>query len=367
MSIPGKAAGGLLLAGSALLGYDLTVDVSSRHIYEGEPLRLTYRFAHTPSEKGVDFRFAAPELAHFQVLQSRSSEEHEAGTDVWQKEYIIAPLQGGDLTTGVAAMNIAERSYEKDAWGQWMPSVVWKQQLFEDVALFANPAPSGVQAIGAFQIAAVADRNTTDSGKPVHLTLSLRGCGNLQEVAPLRMAVANVSVFEEGHTAGGEWKTGCYSNEVNRTFALVGERDFTIPSVTFRSFDPVTNRVVTTTSLPLPIHVRPAVHPAQRTEKQKEETMTIWSLVAGGAAGFMLGVAATLLFVRRKQKERKVRIDSLRTALIELFRHLDDPEAKQSAEAVEKCLYEGAEAPDGKRISDVLARLKQGRGKEVRR
>ncbi|WP_345972215.1 hypothetical protein [Sulfurimonas diazotrophicus] len=361
MSIRGKALA-LLMAVNALSGYELTVESSSRQVYQGEPLQLVYRFAHTASDKGVDFRFAAPELAHFQLLQSHAEERNENGKELWEKTYVVAPLQGGELSSGTAAMNVAERTYTQDAWGQWMPSVTWQQHLFEPVTLFANPVPGGVQAVGDFALKAVIDRNTTESGEPVRLTLSLSGCGNLATAQPLRMAVAGVSVFDEGHTANAAWKDGCYYNEVNRTFALVGARDFTIPSVRFRSFDPATQRVVTAASLPMPVHVRAAVHSQQR-EIPKEETMTIWSLAAGSAAGFVLGVALTLLAVRRRSREERVRVDSLRTALVALFKHLDDPEAKKSAEAVEKYLYEAAEAPDSSKIATLLGRLKRGERK----
>ncbi|WP_345987365.1 hypothetical protein WCX18_09565 [Sulfurimonas sp. HSL1-2] len=359
MSFRGKALC-LLVAVSTLSGYELTVESSSRQVFQGEPLRLVYRFAHAASDKGIDFRFAAPELAHFQVLQSHAEERHEAGAEVWEKSYIIVPMQGGELSTGTAAMNVAERTYTKDAWGQWMPSVAWQQHLFEPITLFAHPVPGGVQAVGAFRLEAVIDRNATERGQPVHLTLSLSGCGNLETAEPLRMAIAGVSVFDEGHTENAAWRDGCYSNEVNRTFALVGERDFTVPSVSFRSFDPATQRVVTASSLPIPVHVRAETEPKVKRTNTKEETMTIWSLAAGVAAGFVLGVAATLLLMRRKEKETRVRVDSLRAALVALFGHLDDPEAKKSAEAVEKHLYEGADAPDDKEIATLLGRLKRG-------
>jgi len=360
MSFRGKALG-LLMAVSTLSGYELTVENSSRQVYQGEPLRLVYRFAHAASDKGVDFRFAAPELAHFQVLQSFAGERREAGADIWEKTYVVAPMQGGELSTGRAAMNVAERTYTKDAWGQWMPSVAWQQHLFESVVLFANPVPGGVQAVGAFALRAVVDRNVTDSGQPVRLTLSLSGCGNLETAEPLRMAIAGVSVFEEGHTQNAAWEEGCYSNEVNRTFALVGERDFTIPSVSFRSFDPATQRIVTASSLPIPVHIRTAAEPRVKKKNMKEETMTIWSLAAGGVAGFVLGVALTLFAGRRRSKEERVRFDSLRTALVALFKHLDDPEAKKSAEVLEKHLYEGEMEPDRNIISKVLSKLEKGR------
>ena len=88
--------------------------------------------------------------------------------------------------------------------------------------------------------------------------------------------------------------------------------------------------------------------------------MTVLSVALGALGGFGIGMAATLLWVRRRKKESSIRVDSLRGALVELFKHLDDPEAKQSAEALEKYLYEGAEEPDGKAILNVLSRLKRG-------
>ncbi|MHC3995369.1 hypothetical protein ACXWTF_11125 [Thiomicrolovo sp. ZZH C-3] len=359
MSLRGKLLA-LVLAVSALSGYELTVESSSRQLFQGEPLRLVYRFAHAASDKGIDFRFAAPALSHFQVLQSHAGERHEAGKEIWEKTYIVAPMQGGELSSGKAAMNVAERTYTQDAWGQWMPSVAWQQHLFEPVTLFATPVPASVQAVGAFALQAVVDRNTTKKGHPVRLTLSLSGCGNLATAEPLRMAIAGVSVFAEGHTRNAAWEEGCYHNEVNRTFALVGERDFTIPSVLFRSFDPVTQRVVTARSLPIPVHVPAAVQPKQG-KTQKEETMTIWSLAAGAAAGFVLGVTVTLLARRRRHKTKPIRKDALRVLLAELFKHLDDTEAQEGAGAVERHLYEGAEAPDAATLSQLLARLRRRR------
>jgi hypothetical protein len=364
MSIRGKALLSLLSV-CAAFGYDLEVNTSSKNVYQGEPLLLTYRFARPAKDETIDFRFAAPELAHFQVLDSRSAEGRRGRMLVWQKEYVVAPLQAGELTTGTAAMNVAKRVYKKDAWGQWMPSTQWEQHRFERAALFANPAPTGIQAVGRFRLTAVTDRNETDSGKPVRLILSLKGCGNLRMAEPLRLAVSGVSVFEEGATHRSQWRDGCYDSESNRTFALVGTSDFTIPSVTFRSFDPKHMEVVTAQTLPIDIRVNAVAKPEKRTSAREEEKMTVLSVAAGVFAGFGLGVAATLLLLRRKKHERGVRHDSLRAALIELFKHLDDPEAKQSAEAVEKHLYEGAEKPDGEGISKVLSRLKRGAGKDL--
>ena len=355
----GKTLFAALLLGNAAFSYELDVTSSARSVYVGEPLRLVYIFRHTVSDETVDFRFAAPALAHFQVLESRTGTLREGGTEVWKKTYVIAPLQVGTVAPGAAAMNVAERAYEKDAWGQWMPTIKWEQQRFASVEIFANPVPSGIGAVGHFSVGAVTDANATDSGKPVRLTLSIRGCGNLGTAELPRPEIAGVSVFDEGKTEKAQWKEGCYYTESNRTFALVGERDFVIPSMVLRSFDPPRNAVVAAQSQPIPIHVNTA---AKRIEtKQGEEEMTLWSLAAGMLIGIVIGAAVTLLWQRRETREKKVRYDSLRAALIELFKHLDDPEAKRSAEAVEKHLYEAGPAPNAAALLETVSRLKRGK------
>lgn len=361
MSLRGNVAA-LLFASSAVFGYELEVRSSSHTTYVGEPVRLTYIFTRTPKDKGIDFRFAAPKLAHMKVLESRSDERTEDAKTVWRKTYVVAPLQSGTLRVGIAAMNIAERTYEKDAWGQWMPKLAWEQHRFKPVSIFVNPVPPTMQAVERFAVTARTDRNETKSGRPIHLTLSLQGCGDLEMLQPPRIAIGGVSLFEENITRSAAWREGCYYSESNRTYTLVGTHDYTIPPVVFRVFDPQRNAVVTQQTLPIAIHVN-APGKAMRTSSiKKEKSMSILSLAAGLLIGIIIGAAATLLLLQRRGRtQSNVRYDSLRAALIELLKHLDDPEAKKSAEALEKYLYEGAKEPDRNTISKVLKRINEKR------
>jgi len=347
----GKLLALLMLAVSAL-GYDLNVTVSSQQVHVGEPVRLTYTFARKPKDDAVDYRFAGPGLAHFQLLSEQSETFILDGNDVWQKSYVVVPLQSGEVAAGEAAMNVAKRAYEKDAWGQWMPTIKWEQHRYDSVALFAAPVPPEISAIGRFTLSATTDKNETESGRPVLLTLSLKGCGNLKTSEPIALKIAGVSVFDEGKTDHAVWKEGCYYSESNQTFALVGNGDFTIPSIAYRTFDPRQNAVVAAQTLPIAIHVNGA--PKKKETESEENEMTVWSLAAGIVIGIIIGAGTTLLWQHRRNREGRVRVDSLRAALIKLFKHLDDPEAKKSAEALEKHLYEGKELPDMAAVEKFL-------------
>ena len=347
----------LLALWSGVSALEFDVNTSSRNVSVGEPLLLVYTFAHTPSDNAVDFRFAAPALEHFQVIGNRSSTSGKTGYEVWQKTYVVAPLQSGKLATGTAAMNVAKRIYAKDAWGQWMPKVVWEEHRFVSQTISVNPIPSGVSAFGRFSVGSIVDTNRSVAGKPVTLTVTVQGCGNLDAAELPLPKPEGVSVFDGKKQLSGKWRNGCYYTELNQTYALVGEKDFTIPPVSLRSFDPASNGVLTAKSLPISIRVDAAVK--KRKTKQGEKAMTAGSLAAAMVIGVLIGVAATLFWERRRKRKTKVRYDSMRSALIALLKHMDDPEAKQHAAQLEKHLYEAGPEPDKDALFSTLNRLKR--------
>ncbi len=356
MSLRGSLAA-ILTVISSVSAFELHVQASKTELFQGEPVALTYTFSYTQNDALVDFRFAAPTLSHFRVLDSKTVAQKKSGRELWTKCYTVVPMQSGNVQTGPAAMNVAKRTYKKDAWGQWMPALEWSQERYDALTLFAAPAPSGVQGIGDFVLSARTDSNQTRRGEPVHLTLSLRGCGDLSLSEPLRMAISGVDVFEEGRSEAARWKGECYYSERNQTFALVGQKDFTIPEVQFRSFDPKTNRVVRTRSVPIEVNVSGLGRPLTY-HTTKEEIVGYTTVIVAAAGGFAAGMVLTLLLGRRRGKTARVRVDSMRRTLIELLKHLDDREAQQCAEAMEKHLYEGAEVPDEAAMEKVLRRLR---------
>lgn len=353
MRRPGKLLFALYVTWAAAFAVEQNVTLSSQDVFVGEPVRITYAFADDSVSDRGDLRFTPPPLAHMQVLESRV----DGGRGLWQAQIVAVPLRSGMLAAGEASISAAKMEDRQNAWGQWMPHIVWQTFPFAPATLNVFPLPAGIEAVGGFRMEAAVDREQIQAGEPVTLTLSLAGCGNLEPAPPPRLEIPGVDVFEGEYKRNALWREGCYYNETNRTYTLVGTDDFTIPSVTLHTFDPALKAVVPVRTLPIDVRVR---HGAEtRDSKSEEETMTMESIAAAGAVGFGFGVAVTLLWLRREKRVKRTRPDPLRKLLVALFEHLDDPDARQSAEAVEKHLYEGADAPDDAAISILLSRLKR--------
>lgn len=357
MPFPGRLM--LWLLGCAAFGFDLNVSVSKLQLYQGEPVQLIYQFAYRPDDQMVDFRFAAPELAHFRMLDAKVVTSQSGVSSLWEKRYVVVPLQVGPVVTGKATINVAKRSYQKDTWGEWMPSTQWKRHDFPSRTLFVNPVPPAVMAVGDFELNASVDRTTVPAGKPVRLRFEVRGCGDISMSEPFQITMRNVSLFAQPRSVHGAWAERCYHSEANQTLTLVGGHDFMIPSVALRIFNPERGSIVIRRTEPIRIHVIAAPPPKEPIDEHEVEAVSWGAVALATAVGMGLGVMLTLLWLRRPRREKRGRTDSMRAMLLALFAHLDDPEARRGAEAMECHLYEGGPPPDSKVIASILDRLRR--------
>lgn len=348
----------LLLGGAVLWASEQNVTVSPPQPHRGEPVRITYTLLLDKGEAGMDLRFTPPPLEHMQVRERRAGMQIRQGMQVWSEHIVAVPLRPGVLTTGDAAMHVARRENRRDAWGQWMPAVVWKNYPFAARMLTVLPVPPGIDAVGRFRMEAGVRSDKVRSGAPLQLTLSLSGCGDLDLVPAPELTIPGVNVFEEAVSQEAQWREGCLYSESNRSYTLVASEDFTIPSVTLQTFDPVLGTIVPLRSAPISIRVE-GTATAETAHIYKEEDMGIWMVMAAMVLGFLLGIGATLIYRRRGRSVRHKGHDSHRDALVALFRHLDDPEAQKSVEKMEKYLYEEGPAPDDAELTALFSRLKR--------
>ena len=279
-----------------------------------------------------------------------------------RRRLVLAAQRGGELTIPSAAMKVAKRAFKRDPWGQWMPEVVWREYYADPVTVTAEPLPDDVELVGHFALRSSVDKNVTDAGAPVQLRISIKGSGNFEDIAPFRPGISGVSSFGGDVITEDYLEQGVYKGGRLQKITLVADENYTIPPLTLTYFDTQSREVRRLETDPIPITVlgapKPKVPKTQPPDDREGETMSYAiGIPVFMFAGFILGVAATLLFRRLNLNRPRKRNDDLRSALITLFRHLDDPDARESAAAVEKHLYEAAEAPDKKELQKVLRRL----------
>jgi len=365
MPIRGKGAAALMTVLSltaAAAGPHIEANLSKTRVYVGEPFVLTYTFS-LPGNDVLEHRFIAPSPAHIAVKRALPEETlTRNGHPVYRRRYLLEAMRYGTLDIPPAYLKTARRRFAKDAWSRWETKVEWTRYASPAPAVEVLPLPDGAVLAGDLTLRAELDRNTTAAGEPVTLTLTLEGSGGLDDMPPVPLTIPGVTVFARPPEVEATVSGGTLKGKWVRRYTLVADEDFTVPSVIVRVFDLKRRQMRPLQTLPLAVRVE-TNGTAAAVPVKKEKKMDVFLFWPAVAAALLLGAAAgaagMYTWLRRRRRIRPPKYDSLRALLIELFRHLDDPEARAAARRVERHLYEGAEEPDEAQIAALLKRLRE--------
>jgi hypothetical protein len=86
------------------------------------------------------------------------------------------------------------------------------------------------------------DRTKVRSHEPLHLSIIIKGSGNLEQFIPYELNISGVRVFAEPPQKSLSPSKDGFEGEVRQEFALVAEKSYVIPPFTLNLFDTVHNQ-----------------------------------------------------------------------------------------------------------------------------
>lgn len=130
--------------------------------------------------------------------------------------------------------------------------------------------------VGSFDIQREFGPLEVKAYEPFHLSLTLKGDGNLQDIKALEIQVEGVKVFtQEPHTDISLHKDG-YSGEYHQTFAFVSEGNFTIPQIEIEYFDLKEKKKKSLVLEALDVEVRGGYKAKELLDEVKEQSQSFY-------------------------------------------------------------------------------------------
>jgi hypothetical protein len=237
---------------------------SRRRLRVGEPLLLTYHLYTQVQVADLQFK-EAPQFAGFWVEDlerpeaPRSGEPATVGGETYRRfpiiQKLLFPTKAGSLTIPPSSFRIGvpARGFFDD--GQVI------ERATAPVTVTVEPLPdvpgfSG--AVGSFKAQGTLDRESLPLGDAALLRLRVEGTGNLKWIdRPPAVEVAGAKVYPP--QVKSDLKVTPQGIRGSRTweFVVVPETSGTleVPAVAFPYFDPKTEKVVTTETAALSLHV----------------------------------------------------------------------------------------------------------------
>lgn len=303
--------------------FSLQMLAEKSEVTVGESFVATVYFLFADGLRLVDNpRYEKPTFEGFFVKEVQEPKTYRKDNqNVQEIRYILTAKQEGNYTIGPAKVNIPEQdSNTKDPFGIFM-NAEWTKVISNMIPIKVMPAPQSSDLIGSFTLKSSVDTHEAKANKPVNLTIKIEGEGGLEtfEISPYD--IDDVTVYSNDAKVQIDAAGNGIKSIYTKSFAFIGDHDFTIPSREFSMYNPKTKRLE---KLQIPSYeikvksVKPPQSPKENTildtgaekensssdktqikyKDQNEFTISWWMLVAS----FVFGLTVMYMLLTGLQK-----------------------------------------------------------------
>jgi hypothetical protein len=222
-------------------GYSLRIRGSKKNLYVGEPFIVTVDFFEPRNSSVVKVEYTPPKFKHFfsQSLGDERLKRSATGT-LHTLEYLVSAKKDGNLTILPPKARVGIRSFSgasRDPWGFFGNDVQWRSVRANALVVGVKPVPTNVDMVGIYKIETKVDHKHAKANTPITYTIKISGEGNLDDLANPKFDLPEVTVYGDDPKVESKVIGDKAVSSYERKYVFISDKDFTIPSLTFRSFD----------------------------------------------------------------------------------------------------------------------------------
>ena len=236
----------------------LEMSVDKKEAYVGEPIKLNLTFKSLPNAHYDKIELSEPELKKFWVKKLDGLKQDVDGNYITQTyQYVLFPQEDGNFTLKPPFVRLGTRVagssvFSDPFFGNLGMSMNWKKLFANEVKLHIKPLPNNLEVYGEYKISAEVDKKEVKANKPVNLTIDIMGQGNLEDIQKFKIDIPDAVVYSDELKVSN---SGATKGVVTQKVAIVADRNFTVPSLSFTYFDAKTKKPKTIKTEPIKVKV----------------------------------------------------------------------------------------------------------------
>ncbi len=245
----------------------LRLSLDKKEARVGEALRLEVSVRYPKDKNYIEVQVPRPEFANFWIKQIGEKEVYDRGSYFEVKyRYLLFPQKAGEFKLGPLTARLARRVitkspfkddpfFDDDFFNSMFARLERRSILSNTLEVNVSPLPSGVELYGEFDIEASADKTRVEANKPVHITVRVKGRGNIDDVKKFEPEIADAVVYADDPKIEAYIENGEYGGTFTQHIMVVADRNYTVAPFTIRYFDPESEKVVQKRTDPISIEV----------------------------------------------------------------------------------------------------------------
>lgn len=215
--------------------FSLQMKANKSKVMVGESFMVTVYFS---LKNGVrlsqEVQYTKPEFSGFTAVDVDEKSAYMNGNyQVQEVRYILTAQKEGNFTisSAQARVGVPDRS-RRDIFGMTF-GTQWSQTASNTLDIEVLPQTQASDLIGDFTVNTTVDTQEIKANKPVNLTVTIEGKGNLESFEFPKYEIDGVMVYGDEAKVETNVIDGELHSSYSKSFAFISDVDFTIPSRTF--------------------------------------------------------------------------------------------------------------------------------------
>ncbi len=308
---------------SQLSNFDLQISLDKSSLYVGENSLLNIKFKYKKDLQIVDLAFNMPVFNNIwsKKIEEQNTSYEESGFVVQELNFLIAPQKSGLLK--IPSIKIEAKVIDMDnySYSLFSPATKTENIYSNSLNLDVKSLPNNVSLIGEFILSTNVSKEEINEGESVSYKVEISGSGNIDDIDDIKLKIEDVTIFEDKAKIETKIENNKNVGSYKKSFSIIANKDFEIPSLELTYFDKNIKKVVTQKSKSYKIRVKKALNKASFSglEKAKpkenkkiiEEKIVYKSSLKHMILFFIFGILFTILifglyfYVKNRNIEQK--------------------------------------------------------------
>jgi hypothetical protein len=228
----------------------LDMRLSKEQARAGEAVRFDLVLKHKPNVSLYKFNIEEPVFEDFWVKKidgDKQGSEGEYSTTTYS--YLLFPQKSGTLTIPAVTANIAQLvqpgTRSADPFFDRFTQNIRNSKIFSNAAsLTVQALPENLELYGDFNLKVNVDKRAVAANKPVNFTVSIDGVGNIDDIKKYSLDIDGAVIYANVPEIKGRIAGQDYLGSFEQKIVIIADRDYTIPPMTLRYFDRVSQKEV---------------------------------------------------------------------------------------------------------------------------
>lgn len=310
-----------------------TLSANKREAVIKEPIELTF-VATQQDHTHIMSYFVKPKPSPDYTIKllNKSTKELSSHNSTATFKYILFPLKAKrvhiafDFTINAASDKGVASAYVTDHDESLGIEGVTSHIAVKPLEIKVRQLKHPVDLIGNFKITSDIDTKEIDQNDQVNLHYTLSGKGHIDHALFLP-PIKNTEIFSDMRPAPKKLTPDGYKIETQYTYALNSKKDFVIPALSLKAYDPKQKRYYTLTTPAYPIKVT-KIDPKTLLDKHNEprkEALIDWAYIKALLINILIFAAG---FITAKLSRLTMPIPKLRsTNKLDMIRKCHQPKA----------------------------------------